>query len=183
MRMIAAATAMAMAVAATPLAAIAAQPLPVRFSDRPMGFDGAWLGMSLAQWRAIPPPPQARSRCQAAAGGAASCDYDTRYGTVVLPAAYDLAGAYLARDPHYLFRSGALAEIRFRTSIDAYDPVTAMLTRRFGPATRLVRSQGPTPYGFIQHKVVATWTRPDGVVTLTDPSGRPDQMEIRLARR
>ncbi|HEY1751974.1 MAG TPA: hypothetical protein VGG29_11965 [Caulobacteraceae bacterium] len=150
----------------------------------PLGFAGATLGMSLADWKAQPPPADAGPGAEAVctpqpAAGQVSCGYDSEVGRTALPRALRLDKRYLARGVAYMFNDGRLTEIRFQSSVDAYNDVMAMLTKRYGPPSHTARDSLKSSIGRLQ-RVHQVWRTPDGVVTLADPAPTPAALTVRL---
>lgn len=166
----------------------------------PLAFDGAKLGMSQAEWESLRPPagvgltavptcaPVRRALpdhalslgVRSGATGSVACDYAARFGHYVLPHSFRLDSRFRANGLRYLFVGGRLREIDFRTSIDAFNDVTAMLKQSFGAPKTLVRDRLRTADGQRQ-SVRMTWRLPVGEVTLTDPSPNPVQLSVRFA--
>lgn len=176
--------ALAAGLAAIGLAA-AAPPPP---AGGPLEFDGAKLGMSLQQWKALPPPspdPRATPICEAGAGAApvTACSYAARFGAYELPEPAPLAGRFLARKQTYRFVGGALTCIEYRSSIDAFDVLVAKLKAQYGRPSRIVHSPA-TPAGQLgAPSVEVDWTLPNGQVRLVDPSPDPNRLMVRLQAR
>jgi hypothetical protein len=161
-------------------------------------FGSARLGMSLAQWKAsaLPGPPAAglQTTCSNEAepavpvgvkisasrseAGALVCSYVTRLGPNVLPQYFPLTKTYLARSPTFTFVSGKLYKIEFRSSIDAFDDLVAIFEGKFGPAGETIRDQVRTSYGQPLPRVQKIWRLSGGLVRITDPSARPDQLVV-----
>ena len=163
------------------------------------GFDGATLGMSISDWKALSPPagvgPDAAPTCVPVTGTGQlpgrplsaisrptdeeACAYDSRFGRDVLPHSIQLDARYRASGLRYLFVAGRLDEIDFDASVDAYSDVMAMLKQDFGAPTRTVRdsvrtSMGPFP------RVRQTWRTPGGDISLVDPALDPVQLSVRF---
>ena len=165
---------------ALPLGALAA-------ASPPLTFKGASLGMSLAAWRAMPPPgkltPNVRAICSSdtdAAGsglaptpeqrkaGVVVCAYLSRYGRFSFPEHFPLDDHYRTTRLRYVFKGDRLIEIRCRAPVNAYLPLQARLKARYGPAGKLVRDQVSTSAGRLP-RVTQTWSTAKGSVELTDP--------------
>jgi hypothetical protein len=93
------------------------------------GFADAWLAESLADWRASR-PDRARADCRPGGGPRV---------VVCRGADQPLGATYAARDLTFVFIDDRLAQIRFRTSIDGFDFVTAALKRAAGLPDRIDR--------------------------------------------
>jgi hypothetical protein len=133
-------------------AAVQSAPPEIRF-----GFDDAWLGETLAQWRASRP---ARVREPCAAPGK---DPDI---LTCRDAPRDFGAGYAARELTYTFVQGRLAQITFRTSVDGFDHVTAALKRAFGTPDTIVRdSLGRTGFPHVS----MTWRNSRSTIVLSDP--------------
>jgi hypothetical protein len=176
-----------------PSAALSARPASV-----PM-VGGAYLGMSIAAWKALPRPqtmsPRAVPSCSGAdrEGGVGAvrdlvakprgpiiCSYQARYGAVSLPQALRLTPKYLARDPHYTFTGGRLSTIRFITSVDAFDALVAQFTQAYGSPQQTLR--GSISFGRAVRfpRVQQVWRVGDQILQIKDPVGRPDRLEVEL---
>ena len=166
----------------------------------PLAFKGAELGMSIGDWRSLPPPegvgPSATPACSGdasiariahnplsattQANGLETCAYVDVLGDTVLPHTVLLDQAYRASDLRYLFDRGRLSEIRFGASIDAFSDVMVMLRGQYGPPTSIVRDSVLTPDGRLA-RVTEVWRTVDGDVTLTDPSAEPTKLNVTIA--
>lgn len=152
-----------------------------------IAFKGAQLGMTEAAWKALAPPgpvsPNARPACTDDPGGAppgltltpaersagaVACAYLSTYGRVSLPQSFVLDGKYRLTGLRFSFVDGRLAQIRCRTSTDAYSALVADFNGRYGPAAKLIRDNVRTELGRIP-RVVQTWSTPTGSVVMTDP--------------
>lgn len=150
----------------------------------PLGFDGATLGMSLADWKTLTPPADAGVDAQPVCTpqptpGQVACAYDSEVGHETLPLQLRLDDRYRARNVAYVFTSGRLTEIRFSTSVDAYSDVVAMLTTRYGPPSRTQRDTIKSEVGRLQ-RVRQVWRTPAGVVSLADPAPTPTALTVRM---
>ena len=133
----------------------AAAPIPAPPSR--YGFAEAWLGETLAEWRASR-PVRAKAPCAAAPGDHAVL--------VCRGVDVDLGGGYAARELSYAFVDGRLARISFRTSIDGFDHVTAALKKDFSTPSQIVRdSLGATG----RPHVSMTWRNGRSTIVLSDP--------------
>lgn len=174
-------------------------PAPTARSAQPLSFDGAALGMSVAAWKALPPPPgmattaaadcgqgiaaalrQARIAAATPAPGHATCAYDERFGADVLLDSARLDGRYRIRDLRYRFAGDRLAEIDYTASIDAYDDIVARLSGKYGSPATTVRDVMRTPAGRFP-RVRQTWRTGSGVVSLDDPTDNPLRLGVRMA--
>jgi hypothetical protein len=180
-------------------AAVAAAPAATTAASVPLEFDRAQLGMSLADWRSLPPPPGVGPTtvptCAPVSGVAAvqgvalgvrttrtdlvSCSYDTRFGHYALAHTIRLDALYRASHVQYLFAAERLVEIRFMASVDAFNDLDALFTQRYGPPVRVVRDKVPNRVGPLQ-RVRETWRTPQGWVFLTDPAGDDVQISVRM---
>lgn len=163
----------------------------------PLSFDGAELGMTVAAWKALPPPPgigqSAAPDCGPAvaaalrdeptgvapSGGGTTCAYDARYGNDVLLRSARLDDRYRIEGLRYRFADGRLAEVAYTASIDAYDDITARLTRKYGPPVQTIRDMLKTTAGRFR-RVRQTWRTPSGVVRLDDPTADPLRLGVRI---
>ncbi|QUD89520.1 hypothetical protein [Phenylobacterium montanum] len=172
--------------------ALAASPSP----PAPMlQFDGARLGMTLDQWKALPFPgvapanllrvctPDLASSRAAAAGPSrqVECSYATRYGPETLVQSFPLTKRFLARAPHYFFSQNRLVKIEFRTSVDAFDDVVAQFQKQYGAASRTSRDDVRAGDGLALPRVRVLWRLRKGTVEVTDPSSVPNLLEVSLA--
>ena len=164
-----------------------------------LSFDGATLGMSIADWKSLAPPAgvgldaapicasvtQAReppSRAIAASlppADTQACGYDARIGHDLLPRTVPLDQRYRATGVRYLFVGGRLEEIDLAASIDAFNDVMAMLEQKYGPPTQTARDWTHTSMGRVA-RVRQTWRTAAGVVTLVDPAADPVQLTVRF---
>jgi hypothetical protein len=184
--------------AATALAAATAASASV-----PLAFDRAQIGMSLSEWRSLPPPPgvgpATMPTCAPVTGvgppraallGARTtpaeltrCSYETRFGEYVLPHTIRLDDRYRASGVQYLFASGRLAEIRYTASIDAFNDLDAMFTERYGAPARVLRDKVSSPIGPLE-RVREIWLTPQGSIFLTDPASGDDvQIDVRMVAK
>jgi hypothetical protein len=166
---------------------------------RSLSFDGAVLGMTIGEWRALSPPPGVgptaaadcgpgivaalrESRVAAAmpAAGQTTCAYDARFGDDVLLHSARLDSRYRLDGLRYRFAGGRLREIDFTASVDAYNDIVAKLTHDYGPPTATVRDVTRTADGRFA-RVRQTWRAAGGVVTLTDPTANPLRLGVRIA--
>jgi hypothetical protein len=160
----------------------------------------AEIGMTLAEWRALPMPSgltsQAGADCGAVPPSAVAkavngdapkahstvvCDYETHYGKVSLRQSIRINRKYLARDPRYTFLNGRLAQIEFHASIDAFNAVMAAIDRAYGPSTETVRDDGPMYDDVRLPRVRKVWRLAAGLIQVTDPSSRPDELAVQLS--
>jgi hypothetical protein len=167
-------------------------------ADDPLAFKGAQIGMSLREWQAVPIPPgdgnAPERRCSnehqlakipgVALGaeeikrGLVACTYVQRFGHDILPESIVLDPGFEAQNLTYLFAHGALVEIRFKASVDAYPHLRAALTQHFGKPVQTVVSAAST--GGQRRR--QTWRAPTGSVTLEDPSpDMPTLLSVRYA--
>ena len=123
-----------------------------------VGFQTAYLGESLDDWRRQAPPG---ATCRTLTGAPARA--------ICAAPPVDLGGHQVARDISYGFVEGRLVRIRFLTSIDAYDRVRARLDGRFGAPSPItydaiqINRSVPTPH---QRDV---WRRGGALIVLSDP--------------
>jgi hypothetical protein len=181
------------------LSLLAMMTASVAAAEPAASFDGAALGMSISDWKALSPPAgvgsDAAPTCVPVTGTGhlpgpplsavsrptdeEACAYDSRFGHDVLPHSIRLDARYRASGLRYLFVAGRLDEIDFDASVDAYSDVMAMLKQDFGAPTRTVRdsvrtSMGPFP------RVRQTWRTPGGDINLVDPALDPVQLSVRF---
>jgi hypothetical protein len=166
----------------------------------PLSFNGAQLGISLAEWRSLAPPPGAGPDALPSCtddphvstiapnplgatrrdSNVVTCAYVDRFGQMALPHAVRLDAAYSVDDLRYRFDHGRLVEIRFRASIDAFSDVMAMLKRQRGPPTATIRDEVRTPNGR-SARVTEMWRTAGGAIMLVDPSDSLTQLEVSLS--
>ena len=158
----------------------------------------AWLGMTLAQWRALRRADEGdghvSASCTGVAGGdgagplkiAASapprsaevCSYIDRYGRIALPQSIALTSTYRTSNPEYYFVGGALSKIEFRVSIDAFNALVAQFRARYGWESRTVRDS-VTASGMVFPRVQKVWRLPNGSIRIVDPSSRYNDLLVR----
>jgi len=176
-----------------------AQPSSTPQARAPLSFDGAELGMTVGEWKALPPPPgveptaapdcgpailaalrDERIPVAAPAAGHTICAYDARFGKDVLLHSGILDGRYQVEGLRYRFADGRLAEIDYTASIDAYNDIEAKLSRKYGRPVATVRDVLNTPAGHFP-RVRQTWRTAGGVISLTDPTNDPLRLGVRIA--
>jgi hypothetical protein len=165
----------------------------------PLSFDGAQLGMTVAAWKSLPPPPGVGPNAAPDCGpgivdalraqqvkavqpgaGQATCAYDARFGSQVLLHSAKLDDRYRIDDLRYRFSGGRLGEVDFTASIDAYNDIVDRLSRDYGAPTATLRDEVRTPAGSFA-RVRQTWRTAAGVVSLTDPTDDPLRLSVRIA--
>lgn len=150
-----------------PPAAVAAAPAAPPASPR-YGFDQAWLGESLADWRASRP-----------ARATAACPAVPAQPSLVVCRGpdVDVGGGFAARELSYVFVDGRLARISFRTSIDGFDYVTAALKKTVSAPAAIVRdSLGRTD----RPHVAITWRNGHSTIMLSDPTPDAAHLSVRF---
>ena len=152
-----------------------------------IGFMGAQLGMGLDAWKALAYPGHGPNEVVAAcAAGPASapggvvCTYAQRAGSFDLPLSIPLSGTWLVRDPRYDFVGGRLSRIEFRTSIDAFNDLTARFEAKYGPATQTLNDDVTTRDGRDLPRVRKIWRLPAGSIEIVDPTTPPTQLAVRF---
>lgn len=180
-------------IAALVAGALAAPGPPINqhlFGTRPgpnLRFVDAEMGMTLAQWKALPPlsglASQSEAECGAGPSGGVVCDNTTHYGKVSLAQSARINRNYLAEDPRYTFVNGRLVEIEFHASIDAFNAIMSAIESPYGPATETDRDVGPTYDGVRLPRVRKIWRLAPGSIEVIDPSSRPDELAVRLSSR
>lgn len=162
-----------------------------------IAFEGAQLGISQAEWRALAPPGRlsghAKPTCSndpAAAGltlttaewaaGVVVCAYVDVWGKLSLPVGFTFDQKYRLDHLQYWFADGRLTEIHANVSLDGFDALIGTFTQLYGPAQRLVRDSvgseiGPRP------RVTESWSTPQGTVDLVDPVLPADEIGLRFA--
>jgi hypothetical protein len=157
--------------------------------------------MTMAAWRALPPPPSAgptavpacwnneapvpiggyRLSAEDKRTGLSTCAYVSRFGDVVLPHPVRLDATFRADGLRFLFDKGRLAEVEFRTSVDACNDVLALLMHRFGAPIDTVRDTVRTTVGN-DVRVHQTWRVGAGKIVLIDASANPTELGVVLAQ-
>ncbi|HEX5265113.1 MAG TPA: hypothetical protein VFW13_16400 [Phenylobacterium sp.] len=163
-------------------------------------LEGATFGMTIDAWKALPPPPSAgptaapacwtheaaviipgyRLSAEDRRADLTTCAYVSRYGDVVVPHSVRLDATFRADGLRFLFDKGRLADVEFRTSVDAYSDITAMITGRFGPPSRTVSDTVKTSAGR-ELRLRQTWRVGEGTIVLVDPSPNPTELGVDLA--
>ncbi len=174
------------------------KPAPVQSPE----FNGAVLGMTLDQWKALPNPSGAGEPAIAAcsaAGDPASprrvagssvtsaptvvCAYVERDRDETRPLWIPISKHYFARGPRYWFVGGRLSRIEFQSSIDAFNDVMAAMKSKYGPATTGRLDTIKSRDGLDLDRVQEVWRLSGGTIRMTDPSPRPDELTVRMSRR
>ncbi|WP_329656468.1 hypothetical protein [Phenylobacterium sp.] len=171
---------------------------PVRASPAAgLAFEGARLGMSQVEWKALPPPgklsPHAKPTCSNdpdAAGlaltdaersaGVVVCAYVDAWGKFSLPVGFAFDQKYQIDHLRYWFADGRLTQIRADVSLDGFDALTGDFTRLYGPAARLTRDNVKTEAGLLP-RVTESWSTPQGSIELIDPTLPADEIGLRFA--
>jgi hypothetical protein len=155
-----------------------------------LALKGARLGMTLAQWRALPfggdtaqhisglcadaPAPVGAGRRKARKPPGQPpvllCSYVARYGRVIVPESFALTPAFLARDPEYYFTGGRLSKIEFHVSVDGFNALVALFRGRYGLENQTVRDSVTIEHGLELQRVQKIWRLPGGSLRITDPS-------------
>jgi hypothetical protein len=170
---------------------------PVRASPAAeIVFEGARLGISQAEWNALPPPgklsPHTKPTCSNdpdAAGltltaaersaGVVVCAYVDAWGKLSLPVGFTFDQKYQLDHLRYWFAGGRLTQIRADVALDGFDALIGDFTRLYGPAARLVRDKvmmevGPEP------RITEFWTTPHGSIELVDPVEPANEIGLRF---
>jgi hypothetical protein len=166
------------------LAAALSAAAPAKGATSPfVTLNAARLGMSLQAWRALPPAgaaPGAPPSCAAQPSARiVTCTYASKVGRYVLPNAVPLDRTYQATDIRYVFDGGRLSEVAFRSSVDAYNDLTAVLDKDYGPPTRTAQDQVRSEIGPLR-RVRQAWTTPTAQVLLVDPSADPTKLGVTI---
>lgn len=119
------------------------------------------LGQTLEAWRAAS-PDRASAVCTPDAKDARRTDCRL--------ASQPLGARYLARELTYSFTDGRLARVRFRSSIDGFDHVTALLKRAYGQPAKITRDQLRLENGYTLPHVAMEWRTAHGRARLSDPA-------------
>jgi len=150
----------------TPVASVVAPP-PVTAPAGRYGFNDAWLGESLVDWRASRP-----------LRATLPCTPTARDAQVVVcrgpdhPFSSDVA----ARELTYTFVEGRLARIAFRTSINGFEFVTAALKKAFSTPDDIVRDQ---LRGSGRPHLAMIWRNGRSTIELDDPL--PDMSHLSVS--
>jgi hypothetical protein len=176
---------------------VAAQESP---GPKPLSFKGATLGMTLQDWKVLPIPdgagPAPQRRCsdegravsipgyplsvEEVKSGVVACTYVSRFNHDVLPHSIRLDRRFRVHHLAYVFKSGRLAEIRFRASIDAYADLLRRFSSAYGAPTHTVRGRTSSASRKAQ-RVRQTWATPSGVLTLVSPTSNLIDLSVRMA--
>ena len=168
------------------LALAAAQPPPPLATL--MNPNGAKLGMSLSDWKALPfreIDPTASGlqqlcsdQAQARTAGLAlintaqpdvvDCTYVDHLSHLWWPEDASLTKRFRARSLRFEFSHGRLAHMGYRTSVDAYNMLTARLDSEFGQPVS-TRASSVSLSIATRPGVRQTWRGQGMVVTLVDP--------------
>jgi hypothetical protein len=161
-----------------------------------IAFEGARLGMSQAEWRALPAPgklsPHTKPVCsndpdaagltltdaERSAGGVV-CAYVDAWGKLSLPVSFTFDQKYQLDHLRYWFADDRLTQIRAGVSLDGFDALTGDFTRLYG-ACRLVRDRVKTEVGLLP-RVTETWSTLQGSIELVDPTLPNDEIGLRFA--
>lgn len=123
-------------------------------------FQGARLGMSLKDWRAVPAPPGAGPdavpictdedrtvripgyplSAEEVRAGAVACSFKARFGRAVLTHSIRIDPNFHATNLAYVFRRGRLDQIRFTAATDAYGDIRRLFGLRGGRADTGLRA-------------------------------------------
>lgn len=159
----------------------------------------ARLGMTFAEWRALPYAGQDDGHVSASCtgvpagnGGAplkivtserprttVACSYVARFGRMAFPQSFALTSTLLANNPEYSFVGGNLSKIEFHLSIDAFDALVALFRARHGSENQTVRDSVTTKDGMIILRVQKVWRLPSGSIRIVDPSSRFNELLVR----
>ncbi len=167
----------------------------------PDGLDlaGVHLGMTRQAWKTLKFPGATSARVEpvcsdepaTATGGllpagtdlkagVVVCGYLSRYGRYYLPQVISLGLRLQARHLRFTFVNGRLSSMEYRASVDAFNDLTARLTARYGPPTKLVRDTVRTELGAFP-RVRQTWRTSRGQIELVDPVQPFTDLSVRLA--
>lgn len=162
---------------------------------------GAHLGMSLAAWKALPRAPGLSARAVPSCSEGTTnadlagvprrpesprrttiiCSYMARYGAMTLTQSVSLTAKYRARDPHFTFTDGRLSAVRFYTSIDAFNALTAKFIKAYGAPSTTIRDKTSFSDGALLPRVQMVWRWEGQSIRLTDPAGQPNQLEVNVS--
>jgi hypothetical protein len=160
-------------------------------------FNGAHLGMTLEQWKSLPISGGNSSHVelvctddlgrnpksgQASGAGAVVCSRVVRYRGTALMQSIPFLSSYRARSPKYYFADGRLSKIDFLVSVDAFNTLDAMFTKKLDvqPATDRIVDKYSDGVKF--DRVERIWALPDIKVKIVDPSDIPSQIQVQYSR-
>lgn len=135
---------------------------------QPFGLADIRIGMDLASFKSRPKVGCAPGKAQ----GVTVCSAPDRA----------LGGGYFARDLTYCFVDGRLAQIRFRSSIDAFSWVTAQLKKDDGQPSAIKRDTAVFNSGVRLPHVLMTWKNGRSTITLNDPVQSLTQLSVSITR-
>jgi hypothetical protein len=178
-----------LAIAAASVMAAPSPPInPDLFGRGPatdLRFGTARIGMSVGQWRAAPLADGldagVKAVCRSGGANTTVCDYETDYGAAAVEQSLPINTKYRARSPTFAFVNDRLVDVDFYTSIDAFNAVVTALEDAYGPATTTIRDVTPKYDGLRLPRVRKVWRLQAGLIELTDPSSRPDEITVRLS--
>ncbi len=163
----------------------------------PLSFEGVQLGMSQAEWRAMPPPgplsPHTKPKCSddpdttglrlteaERAAGVVVCAYVDVWGKFSLPVTLPLDQKYRLDHVRFWFSGGRLIEIRAAASLNGFDTLIGDFDRLYGHPVKLVRDSIKTDVGSFP-RLSETWSPPQGSIELVDPVLPKDEIGLRVA--
>jgi hypothetical protein len=168
-----------------------AQPAPA-VAAPPVWYDfkGAKLGMTLADWKALPFPgggaPQAAAQCSDDPAariylsdterrlGIVQCRYAAGEAQAKIP----LGDRWATADYGFAFLDGKLFRITVRASLDAQTDVDEGLVAKWGKPTSETSGATQTEAGgSLTHKV-KTWINPAASIVLQTPGDRLDELSV-----
>lgn len=168
---------------------------PALAADAPrVDFRGAWLGMTLEEFKAAPPPPQlfhAESRATCSAQRtmwAPLTDSEIAAGVTLCVYGYPVAGV-IGRDnmrigdheitgATYNFHNGRLFRIDITAQLSARLDMEEGLKAKFGVSGAAGDGQVINGFGNALPQVVRVWKIGDARVDLLAPSRRSDLMTV-----
>jgi hypothetical protein len=158
-----------------------------------LGFQGARLGMSLKDWRAVPVPQGAGDAVPICTNedktvripgyplsaedvrtGVVACGYKARFGHDVFNHSIAIDPSFTAQSVAYVFRGGRLDQIRFTASTDAYGDI-----RKVFALKRWAKGAGIGRRGVSRTR---TWRAPGGQVRIAR-GPNPSELTVDLLRR
>jgi hypothetical protein len=173
------------------VAAVAATLIPTLAlgATPPPSPGGAYLGMTLEAWRALPFPGRdgghlIRNCAPASATSdkgqvaASICSYEIRYGAYSLEPALPLTAQYSAHDPRYSFDDGRLTQLAYRVPIDAFSRLVALFRDSYGMEAQTINDMVRLE-GVSRARVLKTWRTPDGFIRMIAPAPRhPNELLV-----
>lgn len=171
-------------------------------SGGPFAFGGAWLGMTLQEWRAMAAPSgvgqTTRKACStdyradevgrdpfdatAAPSGVIACAYVSRFGDRDDIHTVDLGRNFQVSALEFAFVHGRLAQISFDAPVDALNDLEGRLDRRYGRPFATSWTNVHVHGGSIR-ELRLRWRSHAGDVILSSPGPGPTRLSVRYFDR